>query len=71
MERRPITWHCTCSQERVEATLCSLGEVELRAMADEDDGATVNCHFCCDSYTVDADRLRSLADQVVAESDAD
>lgn len=60
LERRPIVWRCRCSQEKVEATLASLETDELRAMADEDHGAEVTCHFCAATYRVSEARLRGL-----------
>lgn len=61
LEQRPIFWACTCSMERVVGALAGMQPEELRAMADEDDGASVDCHFCGAHYAVSADQLRELA----------
>ncbi len=61
LEERRLHWRCACGPERVEAVLAGLDPVELRAMADEDGGAEVTCHFCNLSYRVEADRLREMA----------
>jgi len=64
LEERPIVWRCRCSQHRVEATLASLGGEELRAVADEDHGAEVICHFCNTAYDVSEARLRELIEML-------
>ncbi|TVQ93835.1 MAG: Hsp33 family molecular chaperone HslO [Deltaproteobacteria bacterium] len=62
LDRRPVFWGCSCSRTRVLDTLAGLGPEELRAMADEDDGASVDCHFCNAHYEITADELRSMAE---------
>ncbi len=59
-EVRPVSWRCRCSQPRVEGMLVALGVDELQSMLDEDDGATITCHFCNLQYTVDGARLAEL-----------
>lgn len=61
LHHRPIFWGCSCSRERVLDTLAGLGRDELLSMADDDDGASVDCHFCNAHYDVTADELRGLA----------
>ncbi|MBN2798415.1 MAG: Hsp33 family molecular chaperone HslO [Deltaproteobacteria bacterium] len=60
LDQKPVTWHCGCSQERVEGMLLSLGSDELQSMHDEDGGASVTCHFCNTPYAVSAPRLLEL-----------
>lgn len=60
VERRPLTWKCRCSVEKIEDTLAALPRAELRAMVDEDHGAEVRCHFCSTVYTITEQRLRDL-----------
>lgn len=64
LDDREIRWQCRCSQAKVEAMLASLGAGELRAMADEDHGAEVTCHFCNSVYRVSEGRLRELLAEV-------
>jgi len=61
LEHKPVFWRCSCSRERVLATLAGLSADELRAMADEDGGARVDCHFCAATYEVSRDRLLAMA----------
>jgi len=47
--RKPLAFACSCSRERVEAMLTSLGEEEAHA-ALADGEALVRCEFCGQSY---------------------
>lgn len=46
LERSPVEYRCTCSRERMERALISMGADELRALIDEQDGADLSCRFC-------------------------
>ena len=56
-----VEYRCDCSRERVEKALISLGEKDLREMA-EDKETTVECHFCDKVYKFSSDELIKLAD---------
>lgn len=60
LEELPVTWRCSCGQERVEAILGSLPVEELTSMLEEDGKAEVVCHFCNIAYQVDASRLEQI-----------
>lgn len=62
LEHRPVFWGCTCSRQRVLDTLGGLTSQELRAMADEDGGASVDCHFCNAHYEITAAELLTLCE---------
>ncbi len=64
LETRPLSWRCSCGQERVEAVMATLPPEELQAMLDEDGGAEVICHFCNIAYQVGPDRLGQLISMV-------
>jgi molecular chaperone Hsp33 len=68
LEKMSTSWACTCSQERVERMLCSLGPVELRDMLEKDGQAEVNCDFCNKTYLFDAGALGSLLALLEADS---
>lgn len=59
LDVRPLEWKCRCSLEKVQETLRGLGNDEIGAMIAEG-GATVNCHFCNTTYTVDVAALQAL-----------
>lgn len=43
---------CTCNQERLEATLRSMPDTELRDMAEEDGTLKADCQFCSRLYII-------------------
>lgn len=51
---------CDCSRERTEKVLISLGEKELKDMAEEGKDTTVCCHFCGKEYVFTPQELLSL-----------
>ena len=56
-----VEYKCTCSRQRVEKTLKSLGSKELKSMAEEMEEARVDCHFCNKSYVFSKEELEKLA----------
>lgn len=51
---QPIRFQCTCSRERVEDMLRSLGQAEVEAALQEQEKIEITCDFCNASYTLDA-----------------
>ncbi|WP_077315945.1 Hsp33 family molecular chaperone HslO, partial [Basilea psittacipulmonis] len=50
-EEQPVVFHCSCSRERVEGMLLSLGQEEVKETLQEQGGEiNVNCHFCGAKY---------------------
>ena len=56
---RPLRFACSCSRERVESMLQSLGEEEALAAA-EDDVAEIRCEFCGQQYRFDSAQIGAL-----------
>jgi molecular chaperone Hsp33 len=53
-EPRPLAFGCSCSRERVESMLRSLGRDEVEAaLAAREDEIEVICEFCAQRYTFD------------------
>ena len=46
LEASPIEYRCTCSRERMERALLSLGPEELQDMLDQQGEAELTCRFC-------------------------
>ena len=63
LEFTPSTpeFYCDCNRERLIGPLISLGEEELRSLADEEKDAELVCHFCRTVHRFSPDELRSLA----------
>ena len=49
--QKPVQFQCTCSRERLENALLSLGEDELRDILKERSVIDVNCEFCNRFYS--------------------
>lgn len=58
---RPLAFACSCSIERVESMLVSLGSEEALAAA-EDGEAHIRCEFCGEAYRFSQARIRELLD---------
>ncbi|WP_219834762.1 Hsp33 family molecular chaperone HslO [Paenibacillus sp. R14(2021)] len=63
MDELDIVFKCECSQERVERTLISMGEQDLKQIIEEDGQAEVECHFCNEKYVFDRPQLELLLEQ--------
>lgn len=50
LDVRDVEYRCDCARSRVSKAIASVGEEEIRAMAEEDHGAEVCCHFCNKKY---------------------
>ena len=66
---KPLSFACSCSRERVEAMLVSLGEAEaVAAVADGE--ARVRCEFCGQTYRFDERQIATLFVKASVELDA-
>ncbi|MCC2637236.1 MAG: hslO [Moraxellaceae bacterium] len=52
-ESTGVTFNCSCSRERTELVLLSLGEAELRGIIAEQGAIEVSCQFCNQEYRFD------------------
>lgn len=59
LSKTELAFRCKCSKERVEETLLSLGEKDLKSLVD-DGKAEVVCHFCGEKYELDKEDLEML-----------
>ena len=60
LERTPLEYRCTCSRERMERALLSMGEGDLREIIDEGKGAELGCQFCGSTYFFTTEVLKAL-----------
>ncbi|CAM4517674.1 Hsp33 family molecular chaperone HslO [Paenibacillus macerans] len=63
LEEMDIVFSCSCSRERVESTLISLGKNELTELRDEGKDAEVVCDFCNEVYNFTPQDLENLIAQ--------
>ena len=60
LDHSHVEYRCTCSRERMERVLISLGKEELERLANEQDNTEIVCHFCNTKYNFSSDELRTL-----------
>ena len=60
LERTPLGYRCTCSRNRMEKALISLGKNDLQSLADDKNGAELVCHFCRSRYMFTTEELENL-----------
>ena len=60
LERTGLAYRCTCSRDRMERALISLGKKDLQSLIDEDKGAELVCHFCRSKYQFTTEQLMTL-----------
>ena len=60
LERTPLEYRCTCSRERMEKALISLGKNDLDEIIRDGKGAELVCHFCRSRYLFTTEQLMEL-----------
>ena len=51
---------CTCTKERVEKAIVSIGKTDIQEMIDDNETIEVNCHFCNNHYHFSVDELKEI-----------
>lgn len=64
LEKRAIAFVCSCSRERIERVLISLGREELSSLLAERGEAEVTCEFCRETYHFDRPDLERLIAEI-------
>ena len=59
-QKHEVSFACSCSKERIEKALISIGPKDTREMIDEGKPVEVGCQFCGRKYTFDMDDLRRI-----------
>jgi len=63
---KEVKFECSCSMARAVQMIASLGRTEVKSMLEEDRGATMNCGFCNEVYTLtEADLQKILETETV------
>lgn len=65
LEKRALAFSCSCSRERIERVLISMGKKEIVSLKEEQNGAEVTCEFCGEHYVFDEEDM----DRLLAELD--
>lgn len=59
-ERIPASFSCSCSRERVEKAIISLGRKDLKEMIADGKPVEVKCDFCNSAYTFSVEDLKKI-----------
>jgi len=60
LEKKGLSFRCTCNRDRIEQVLISLGCGELRHLLGEKGEAAVTCEFCRTAYHFDRQQLERM-----------
>jgi len=63
IEKRVVAFACSCTRERIERVLISLGRQELDDLIAQQGGTTVTCEFCREEYRFTGDELATLTEE--------
>ena len=58
--RLPVRFKCTCSKERMENAIISIGRTDLKSLIDEGEPVEAVCHFCNTKYRFEVSELKKL-----------
>ena len=64
LDSQDLFFECDCSKEQMTKALMTVGKEELQAMADEDHGCEMKCHFCNTAYTFTEEELLALIEEL-------
>ncbi|ANS45569.1 Hsp33 family molecular chaperone HslO [Bacillus cereus] len=63
LETMDVQFNCTCSRERIESVLISLGKTELEQIREEEE-TEVHCHFCNERYKFSKEDITNLIENL-------
>ncbi|AFQ09415.1 TPA: redox-regulated molecular chaperone HslO [Bacillus pacificus] len=64
LEAMDVQFNCTCSRERIESVLISLGKTELEQVREEEEETEVHCHFCNERYKFSKEDITNLIENL-------
>ena len=62
IEERRLFYRCTCSRERIEQAIVTLGADEIRLLVEDQETVEVSCQFCGTTYRFPREELARIAD---------
>jgi molecular chaperone Hsp33 len=63
LERRELSYRCSCSRERSAQAIKLLGRAEIESLIAEGE-AVVDCHFCHERYIFERGELETLLEAI-------
>ena len=64
LEKRPLSFACTCSRERIEQALITLGPEGIRSIIKDDDIVDITCQFCRKQYVFARKELEQILHEI-------
>jgi molecular chaperone Hsp33 len=64
LEKYALAWQCSCSRERLEKALITLGWEELAGLAEGDENTVVTCEYCRQEYIFHPEELHQLSEEI-------
>ncbi|MFP4418599.1 MAG: Hsp33 family molecular chaperone HslO [Chitinivibrionales bacterium] len=62
LQKIPLAYSCSCSRQRVEKGLLSIGKDQLRSLKQEKDPVSAECEFCHQRYEFSDEDIQELID---------
>ena len=59
-EKVPCRYECSCSRERMERAIISIGKKDIEEMINDGEAIEVNCQFCGNSYRFSVEELKEM-----------
>jgi len=59
----PAVFECSCSRERIEKAIISIGKKEIEAMIADGKSIEVKCHFCNTAYEFTVEELKEILEK--------
>lgn len=59
-EKMPCQYECSCSRERMERAIISIGKKDIEEMINDGEAIEVNCQFCGNSYHFSVEELKEM-----------
>jgi len=67
LDKVPCAYKCSCSRERMERNLLSIGAKDIIEIIEEKHGAELNCHFCNKKYYFTEEDLKKLLENIATD----
>lgn len=64
IEKRELAFVCSCSRERIEQAIITLGPEEIRKIIADKDAVDIDCQFCGKSYVFTEKELERLLEEM-------
>ncbi len=64
LQKIPLAYSCSCSRQRVEKGLLSIGKDQLRSLQQDDEPVRAECEFCHEQYVFSDEDIQELIDEL-------